>query len=166
MSIAVKLQCCTAAAMLATGLAAATSAAELPPYMEPIAGTVTTTPTASANADILALDTAMFQLYDESRRYFMLQNVREKVANADVAWSFDLGPYTTLTPRIGWQRFRFLTGQVTYRRYGELALVHQVNPDNFGSLRLRNDSSDVYSPIPGAHGYRVNVVFAQWTHLF
>lgn len=105
-------------------------------------------------------------LYDESRRYFMLQNVREKVANADVAWSFDLGPYTTFTPRIGWQRFRFLTGQVTYRRYGELALVHQVNPDNFGSLRLRNDSSDVYSPIPGAHGYRVNVVFAQWTHLF
>lgn len=70
MSIAVKLQYSAAAAILAMGLAAAASAAELPPYMEPIAGTVTTSPTASANADILALDTAMFQLYDNAGRIF------------------------------------------------------------------------------------------------
>jgi uncharacterized protein (PEP-CTERM system associated) len=105
-------------------------------------------------------------LYDESRRYFMLDNGREKVANADVSWIFDLGPFTTLTPDLGWQRYRFLDGQVNYRRYLQLALVHQIDPGNFGSLSLRNNSSDVFSPIPGAHGYRVNVLFAQWTHLF
>ena len=104
-------------------------------------------------------------LYDESRRYFALDNAREKVANADLSWLFDLGPFTTFTPMLGWQRYLFIDGQVNYTRYLQLALVHQFNPGNFASLRLRNDSRDAYSAVPGAHGYRVNVIYLQWTHL-
>jgi hypothetical protein len=46
--------------------------------------------------------------------------------------------------------------------------VHQLNPKNFASLRLRHDSSSVNSVLPdsGAHGYGVNVIFLQLTHLF
>lgn len=105
-------------------------------------------------------------LYDESRRYFALDNQREKVANADLWWLFELGPYTTLTPTVGWQRYRFIDGQVNYTRFVQLALVHQINPKNFGSLSFRNDSRNAYSGMPGTHGYRVNVLFLQWTHLF
>lgn len=105
-------------------------------------------------------------LYDESRRYLTLDNTREKVANADLSWLFEIGPLTTFTPTIGWQRYLFMDGQVNYTRYLQLALVHQFNPDNFASLRLRNDSRDAYSAVSGAHGYRVNVIYLQWTHLF
>ncbi|MDE2053960.1 MAG: TIGR03016 family PEP-CTERM system-associated outer membrane protein [Xanthomonadaceae bacterium] len=105
-------------------------------------------------------------LYDESRTYFALDNKREKVANADLSWLFDLGPFTTLTPRLGWQRYLFMDGRVNYRHYLQLALVHQVNPKNFGSIKLRNDSSTAYSAVPDAHGYRVNVIYFDWTHLF
>jgi len=105
-------------------------------------------------------------LYDESRRYITLDNAREKVANADLSWLFEIGPYTTLTPTWGWQRYRFRDGQVNYNRFGQLALVHQINPKNFGSLRYRNDSRNAYFGAPGTHGYRVNVLFLEWTHLF
>jgi hypothetical protein len=105
-------------------------------------------------------------LYDESRRYITLDNAREKVANADLSWLFEIGPYTTLTPTSGWQRYRFRNGQVNYNRFAQLALVHQINPKNFGSLRYRNDSRNAYFGTPGTHGYRVNVLFAEWTHLF
>lgn len=105
-------------------------------------------------------------LYDESRRYITLDNAREKVANADLSWLFEIGPYTTLTPTWGWQRYRFRSGQVNYNRFAQLALVHQINPKNFGSLRYRNDSRNAYFGTPGTHGYRVNVLFAEWTHLF
>ena len=105
-------------------------------------------------------------LYDESRRYITLDNQREKVANADLSWLFEIGPYTTLTPTWGWQRYRFLDGQVNYTQFGQVALVHQINPKNFGSLRFRHDTRDVYDGTPGAHGYRVNVLFLEWTHLF
>ncbi len=105
-------------------------------------------------------------LYDESRRYFALDNAREKVANADLSWLFDLGPFTTFTPMVGWQRSLFMDGQTNYTRYFQLALVHQFNPDNFASLRFRNDSRSAYTLLPGANGYRVNVIYLQWTHLF
>lgn len=105
-------------------------------------------------------------LYDESRKYFLLNYGREKVSNANLAWSFDLGPNTTLTPRVGWQRYQFRNAQVNHDRFAELNLIHQINPRNFGSLRLRNDSRSVYAPLTQANGYRVNVIFVQWTHLF
>jgi hypothetical protein len=105
-------------------------------------------------------------LYDESRRYFQLDNAQEKVADASLSWLFNLGPNTTFTPTLGWQRYRYLTGQVNYNRYAQFALVHQYDLRNFGSIRLRNDSRNAYGPIPGAHGYRVNVIYVEWTHLF
>lgn len=105
-------------------------------------------------------------LYDESRKYFELDNAREKVENANLAWLFELGPFTTFTPTLGWQRYRFQDGQTNNTRYVQLALVHQINPDNFGSLRLRNDSRSAYEVLQGAHGYRVNVIYFEWTHLF
>lgn len=105
-------------------------------------------------------------LYDERRTYFLLDNREERVANANIDWLFDIGASTTLTPTFGWQRYQFQDGQIIYNRYAQLALVHQVNPNNFGSLRLRSDSRSVQSGAPGAPGYRVNVLFLQWTHLF
>jgi hypothetical protein len=105
-------------------------------------------------------------LYDESRDYFQLDNAREKVANANLSWLYNVGPFTTFTPTFGWQRYKFRDGQVNYTHYAQLALVHQVDPSNFGSVRLRNLSRNVYDGTPGAHGYRVNVIFVDWTHLF
>jgi hypothetical protein len=105
-------------------------------------------------------------LYNERRTYFILNDRKEKVANGDISWHFDIGPFTTLTPTFGWQRYQFLNGQTTYNHYSQLTLVHQLNPKNFASLRLRSDSRNVYSEVPGASGYRANVVFVQWTHLF
>lgn len=122
---------------------------------------------ASASANYtMPNSTLHVTLYDESRKYFTLGDVREKVANADASWTFNIGAQTTFTPLAGWQRYLTIDDQIRYRRYFQLALVHQFNPDNFASLRLRNDSSDVYSAIPTAHGYRVNVVYFAWTHLF
>ncbi len=107
-------------------------------------------------------------LYDERRTYFILDNRQEKVANANIDWRFNIGAFTTLTPTLGWQRYQFQDGQIRHNRYAQLALVHQLNPKNFASLRLRHDSSNVnsLSPVFGAHGYDVNVIFLQLTHLF
>jgi|GEM_PF-884343 len=107
-------------------------------------------------------------LYDEHRTYFLLDNRNERVANANIDWLFDIGAYTTLTPTLGWQRYQFQDGQIRYNRYAQLALVHQMNPKNFASLRLRHDSSSVNAVLPESdvHGYGVNVIFLQWTHLF
>lgn len=106
------------------------------------------------------------RLYDESRRYLTLDNQREKVADANLAWSIELGPRTTFTPSYGWQRYKFLNEQVDYTHFAELALVHRFNPNDFASLRWRNESRDAYFTIPGDHGYRVNVIALRWTHLF
>ncbi len=105
-------------------------------------------------------------LYNESRDYFLFGDTHEKVANADLAWLWHLGPYTTFTPSFGWQRYKFRNGSINYTRFGQLNLIHQINPGNFASLKLINNSRDAYAPVPGAHDYRVNVVYFQWTHLF
>lgn len=105
-------------------------------------------------------------VYEESRTYFVQNSGQERVANADVAWLFNLGPFTTLSPSFDWQRYQFRNGQISYRRYAQLALVHQLDTRNFVSLRLRRDSSTVYSGLPDAHGYQANVIFLQLTHLF
>ena len=105
-------------------------------------------------------------VYDESRSYFVQSDKQERVANAELSWLFNLGPFTTLTPSVRWQRYQFRSGQTNNSRYGQLALVHQVNAKNFGSVRVRHDDTSVSSASPGAHGYTVNVIFVQWTHLF
>ncbi|TAM61105.1 MAG: TIGR03016 family PEP-CTERM system-associated outer membrane protein [Rhodanobacter sp.] len=110
--------------------------------------------------------TLSVRVYDESRSYFAQNSSEERVANADVSWLFNVGAFTTLTPGFRWQRYKFRDGQISHMYYEQLAIVHQFNPRNFGSLRLRHDSSNVSSGSPGAHGYRVNVIFLQWTHLF
>ena len=105
-------------------------------------------------------------LYDERRSYFNLDNSREKVANANIDWQFDVGPFTTFTPTYGWQRYQFRDGQVNYTTFAQAVLVHQFSPKNFGSVKLRHGSRNVSLGMPSANGYRVNVVFVQWTHLF
>lgn len=105
-------------------------------------------------------------LYDERRTYLTLNNRQEKVANANLDWQFNIGPSTTLTPTLGWQRYQFQDGEIRYNNYEQLALVHQFNPRNFASLRLRHDSSNVHSALAGAQGYGANVIFLQCTHLF
>lgn len=119
-------------------------------------------------------------LYDERRTYITLDNRRERVANANVDWLFNIGPFTTFTPTLGWRRYQFQDGQVQRNIFGQLALVHQFNAKDSGSVRLRHDSRNVDTGfvssgsqgldssfvLPGSHGYRVNVIFVQWTHLF
>lgn len=106
------------------------------------------------------------RVYDELRTYFVESDRRERAATADLSWLFNLGPFTTFTPSVRWQRGKFADGQTSNNRYAQLELVHQLNAKNFGSVRMRHATSGVASPAPGAHGYTVNVIFVQWTHLF
>lgn len=106
------------------------------------------------------------QVYDESRTYFTQDNTQERVKSADLSWLFNLGPFTTLTPSFRWQRYRFRDGQTNNSRYAQLALVHQINVKNFGSVRLLHDNTGVIAASQGAHGHTANVLFVQWTHLF
>lgn len=107
-----------------------------------------------------------FTVYDELRTYFALNSSQERVANAQLSWRFNIGVFTTLTPTYGWQRYQFQGGQINYNHFEQLALIHQFGVNDSGSLQLRSDSSNVYYGVPGAHDYRVNVIFLQWTHLF
>lgn len=71
MPIAPRLRrCIYAILMLAAGAWSPGHAAELPAYMQPIAGTVTTTPAEVADDNILALNTAMFELYGNAGKLF------------------------------------------------------------------------------------------------
>ncbi|EQD35946.1 PEP-CTERM system associated protein [mine drainage metagenome] len=110
--------------------------------------------------------TLSVSVYDESRTYFVQNSREERVASAGVSWLFNVGAFTTITPSIGWLRYQFQSGQISYLHYEQLAVVHQINPKNFGSLQLRHESGKVYSGVPGAYGYGANVIFLQWTHLF
>jgi hypothetical protein len=67
---------------------------------------------------------------------------------------------------VGWRRYRFRDGQVSRTRYIEARAVHQFNPNNFATLRVRHDSRDVTAGRPVAHGYSANVIYLQWTHMF
>ena len=105
-------------------------------------------------------------LYDERRIYFLLNSAQERVANAHVSWLFNIGALTTLTPTYGWQRYRYQDGQTNYSQYAQLELVHQLDPKDFASLRLRRDSRRVRAAASDVRGYRANVIFLQFTHLF
>jgi hypothetical protein len=59
------------AALLLSGAVATTSQAQgLPSYMEPISGKTTASPSDVATKDVLALNSAMFDLYDNAARIF------------------------------------------------------------------------------------------------
>ncbi|MEO6800820.1 MAG: TIGR03016 family PEP-CTERM system-associated outer membrane protein, partial [Rhodanobacter sp.] len=128
--------------------------------------------TASANYE-MPKGRLRLTLYDERRTYLFQDNAQEKVANANIDWLFNIGAFTTLTPTLSWQRYQFQDGQVRYNRYAQIALVHQLDPKSFVSLRLRHDTSNYDFVLPesethelGTRGYRVNVIFVQWTHQF
>ena len=105
-------------------------------------------------------------LYNEQRTYFLLSSGREKVANADITWRYNLGPFTTLTPTYGWQRYQHQNGQTNYNQFAQVALTHQLDARNFATLRVRHDSRSVNTAALGARGYAANVIFLQLTHLF
>lgn len=62
--------CLAAAALVPMAGAPASRAADLSTAMQPIAGTLSTTPQAIANRNVLALNTAMFELYGDAARVF------------------------------------------------------------------------------------------------
>ena len=55
---------------LSTAASAQTPAPTLPPYMEPIAGNVASTPAETATKNVLALNTMMFELYGDAAQVF------------------------------------------------------------------------------------------------
>ena len=65
------------AAMLLCGTAVAAAAQDLPAYMAPIAGKTAATPSEMATKDVLALNTGMFELYDDASKVFQ-QNLLSK----------------------------------------------------------------------------------------
>jgi uncharacterized protein (PEP-CTERM system associated) len=106
------------------------------------------------------------RLFDENRDFFLRGSNQENVRDADISWRFDLGPFTTITPRYGWRRYRFTNQQINHTQFVEVMAVHQFNPNNFASLKVRHNSRDVYAGITNAHNYSVNVIYLKWTHLF
>ena len=52
------------------GLGAMAQAQDLPSYMAPIAGRTVSTPAETAMKNVLALNTAMFELYDNAHKVF------------------------------------------------------------------------------------------------
>ena len=102
--------------------------------------------------------------YNDRRDYFVLQRERERVTNADIAWRLDLSAKTTLTPGFGWQRYQHIDDSVQTLHYAQVTLLHQFNPDDFASLRLRKYEGGVQAGPD--NGYAASVVFLEWTHLF
>ena len=60
----------TSATLMLVGLATAATAQTLPSYMDPISGRTVSTPAETANRNVLALNTAMFDLYGDAGRIF------------------------------------------------------------------------------------------------
>jgi uncharacterized protein (PEP-CTERM system associated) len=105
-------------------------------------------------------------VYDERRTYFLMDSGREHVSDASLTWQYNLGPFTTVTPSYGWQRYQHQNGQTNHNQYAQVTAVHQLDARNFASLRLRHDSRNVNTAALGDRGYGANVIFLQLTHLF
>jgi hypothetical protein len=69
-SVLIRCAYMTLTSILLAGLATASRAQNLPSYMEPIEGRTTSTPAETANNNVLALNTAMFDLYGDAGRIF------------------------------------------------------------------------------------------------
>ena len=83
--------------MLLLGGPGAAHAESLPAYMDPISGLTTTTPEATAAKDILALNTAMFDLYGDAARVFR-SNILAKHPVILGLFSGDGGRFTLYQP--------------------------------------------------------------------
>ncbi|HEU4359864.1 MAG TPA: hypothetical protein VFR54_15550, partial [Xanthobacteraceae bacterium] len=79
MQIALLLRRCTCAAMMSImmlGLGTAAEAQELPSFMAPIAGRTTSSPADTATKNVLALNSMMFELYDDAAAVFKANLLR------------------------------------------------------------------------------------------
>src|SRR5215216_6861818 len=65
------------ASMMLVGMGTAVSAQQLPSYMEPIAGRTAVSATEIATKNMLALNTGMFELYDDAAKIFQ-KNILSK----------------------------------------------------------------------------------------
>lgn len=119
----------------------------------------------------LAYGTLQLSADDERRTYLapavgpVPSDGLARIAHASLGWTLDLGAATTLTPSFNWQRYRFEGGEANLDRYVGAELAHRVNARNIASLRVRHDTRTTRSAYPGDHGYDLNVVFLEWTHL-
>lgn len=105
-------------------------------------------------------------VYNELRDYFIPNGGPERVGDAKVAWAFDLGARTTLTPSVEWQRLRYAGGIDTNPRTEQIALMHQVTPHDIATLRYRHGAWDYEQFMAPTHDFDVNTFYAQWIHLF
>jgi hypothetical protein len=69
-SLLKRYACATAASIVLAGAPTAASSQDLPSYMAPISGRTVSTPAETATKDVLALNTAMFELYGDAARVF------------------------------------------------------------------------------------------------
>jgi len=69
-SVDMKCYPCLAVAILLSGSSAVSNAQTLPPYMAPIAGKTTASPSDIATKDVLAPNTGMFELYGDAAKIF------------------------------------------------------------------------------------------------
>src|SRR5207245_4125747 len=60
----------TAASIVLAGAATAAKSQDLPSYMAPISGRTVSTPAETATKDVLALNTAMFELYGDAAKIY------------------------------------------------------------------------------------------------
>ena len=79
--------------VLLAGLGTAARSEDLPSYMEPIAGRTSSTAASIANADVLALNVSMFQLYANAGKVFR-QNLMAK--HPDLVAAGNIGCITQL----------------------------------------------------------------------
>ncbi|HET8555174.1 MAG TPA: TIGR03016 family PEP-CTERM system-associated outer membrane protein [Rhodanobacteraceae bacterium] len=122
---------------------------------------------ASASADYLMPNGRLsLTLFNEVRDYFLRDTGHETISDAHLSWRVDLGPLTALTPTLGWRRYRFADSQINYTRYVQLSAVHEFSPVNSISLRLRHESRSTNAAAAYGLGYKANVIFLSWTHLF
>src|SRR4051794_11516586 len=69
-SLCKAMMCATLTSMVSTSFSLAAKAQDLPAYMAPISGRTVSSPVETATKNVLALNTAMFELYDNAARIF------------------------------------------------------------------------------------------------
>jgi hypothetical protein len=62
--------CLTMSCIAIAGVIGTATAEDLPAYMQPISGHVTSSPAETATKDVLALNAGMFELYDDAAKIF------------------------------------------------------------------------------------------------
>lgn len=107
-----------------------------------------------------------FSAYSETRDYFVPDGGPERVEQANIAWMFQLGARTTLTPSIEWQKFKYTGGLESNPRTEQLVLMHQFTPHDYATFRYRHGAWDYEQIAAPTNNLDVNVLYAQWIHLF